>query len=113
METHAPCLDKNCGHCCDPVKVDVRNVGDLPKDRNGNDIFILRNEILAPESQVDTTRLKTFDCKNFDQITKKCLDHENRPDLCRNATCISNPEGDIDEQHEKVTRERFIKIFPV
>ena len=33
MEKHAPCLDKNCGHCCDPVRFDIRNTGDLPKDK--------------------------------------------------------------------------------
>lgn len=112
MENHAPCLDKNCGYCCEPVKVNVRNHGDLPKDKQGNDIFIPRNEILVPESRPDTDKVKTFDCKNFDSITKKCLDHENRPDICRNATCISEPNGNIDEQHKKVIFENFIKIFP-
>lgn len=112
MEKHAPCLDKNCGYCCDPVKVNIKNSGELPKDKNGKDIFIPRNEILTPESRIDTDRVKTFDCKNFDPITKRCLDHENRPDMCRSATCISDPEGNIDEQHKKVVSENFIKIFP-
>jgi Fe-S-cluster containining protein len=112
MENHAPCLDKNCGYCCDPVKVNVKNHGEPPKDKNGNDIFIPRIEFLIPESRPDTDRIKTFDCKNFDPITKKCLDHDNRPDMCRNATCISDPNGNIDEQHNKVVSENFIKIFP-
>lgn len=112
MEKHAPCLDKNCGHCCSPVKVDVRNSGEPPKDKNGKHIFIPRNEILVPETAPDTVRIKTFDCVNFDSVTKKCLDHENRPDICRNATCISDVLGDIDEQHRKVTEEKFIKIYP-
>jgi Fe-S-cluster containining protein len=112
MEKHAPCLDKNCGHCCNPVKVDIRNTGEPPTDKDGKKIFILRNEVLAPETAVDSVRLKTFDCTNFDSITKRCLDHENRPDLCRNSTCIPDPLGDIDEQHRKVTTENFIKIFP-
>lgn len=112
MERHGPCLDKNCGHCCDPVKVNIKNTGEIPKDKNGKDIFILRNEILVPESRPDTDKIKTFDCINFDPLTKKCLDHENRPDMCRSATCITDLDGDIDEQHRKVTSENYIKIFP-
>jgi Fe-S-cluster containining protein len=112
MERHAPCLDKNCGHCCDPVRVDIKNQGEPPTDKNGRKIFTQREEILIPETSPDAVRLKTFDCVNFDSITKKCLDHENRPDLCRNSTCISDPDGNIDDQHRKVTTEKFIKIFP-
>lgn len=112
MERHAPCLEKNCGHCCEPVKVDVKNVGQLPRDKNGREIFIPRKEYLIPETKPDTVRIKTFDCVNFDPITKKCLDHENRPDLCRNSTCISDQNGNIDEQHKRVISEDFIKIFP-
>ncbi len=112
MERHAPCLDKNCGHCCDPVKIDTRNIGSIPKDKNGRDIFIPRNEILIPESNPETVKIKTFDCVNFDPITKKCLDHENRPDICRSSTCISDESGNIDEQHKQVTSEKFIKIYP-
>lgn len=112
MEKHTPCLDKHCGQCCDPVKINTKSQGELPKDKNGHELFMARNEILAPESRIDTDRVKTFDCKNFDPITKRCLDHENRPEMCRSATCISNPDGDIDEQHKKVVAENFIKIFP-
>ncbi len=108
---HGPCLDKNCGHCCDPIRVDMRNRGELPKDKNGKDIFVERNEILAPETHIETMRLKTFDCINFDTVTKKCLDHESRPDLCRNASCVSDPKGNIDEQHKKTVEEKFIKIY--
>lgn len=46
MEKHAPCLEKNCGHCCDPVKVDVKNVGELPKDKNEGKYLFLEKNIL-------------------------------------------------------------------
>lgn len=109
---HGPCEDKNCGYCCDPVRIDTRNIGQPPTDKLGRVIFTPRNEILRPRSSPETA-VKTFDCKNFDPSTKKCLDHENRPDLCRNSTCITDPEGDIDEQHKKATNpKKFIKIFP-
>jgi Fe-S-cluster containining protein len=111
MEKHAPCLDKNCGHCCDPVRVDTRNIGMPPTDKLGKKIFTPRIEILRPASNPEIA-IKTFDCVNFDPITKKCLDHENRPDMCRTATCVTDPNQDIDEQHRKVTTENFIKIFP-
>lgn len=112
MEKHGPCVEKKCGFCCDPVRVDIKNKGEPPRDKKGNEIFISRNEILVPYSRPDTDKVKTFDCKNFDPITKKCLDYENRPDMCRTATCITDPNGNIDEQHRKVTSENFIKIFP-
>lgn len=54
----------------------------------------------------------SINCVNFDPETKMCLDHENRPDLCRNSTCISDPSDSLDEQYKKVTTEKFIKIFP-
>ena len=40
--------------------------GEIPKDKNGNDLWVERNEILIPLNEIDTTRLKTFDCKNYD-----------------------------------------------
>lgn len=112
MEKHVPCLEKNCSHCCDPVRIDTKNTGEPPSDKNGKKIFTQRREFLVPETLPDIVRLKTFDCINFDPVSKKCLDHENRPDLCRNSTCISDVDGDINEQHRKVTTEKFIKIYP-
>lgn len=108
---HGPCLDKNCAHCCDPGRIDTRNIGQPTTDKLGNAIFTPRNEILRPLDNPEIA-IKTFDCKNFDPVTKMCLDHENRPDLCRNSSCITNPEGDIERQHQEATSKRFIKIFP-
>lgn len=111
MEKHAPCLDKNCGYCCDPVKIDTRNIGQPPTDKQGKVIFTPRKEILRPINSPEIA-IKTFDCVNFDPLTKKCLDHENRPDLCRNSTCVSDPDGNVDEQYRETTSQKFIKIFP-
>jgi Fe-S-cluster containining protein len=107
---HGPCEDKNCGFCCDPVKIRVGVPVEIPKDKNGNPIWKDRNEIIAPEDKIDTTRIKTYDCVNFDKSTNKCLDYENRPDICRNTSCITDKNGSIDEQHEKVTKVNFVKL---
>ena len=107
---YKPCLDKNCGHCCNPVRVDVKEQGEPPKDKNGKTIFISRNEILVPETHPDTVRLKTYDCINFDQESKICLDRKNRPDLCRRSSCIHDINGDIDAQYRKTVDEKFIVI---
>ena len=45
-------------------------------------------------------------------INKVCLDYDNRPEICRDSTCIKDEKGDIDEQHKKETEQKFIKIFP-
>ena len=112
MNNHGPCLDKNCGYCCDPVKVNAKVKIDIPKDGHGADLWVKRDEVLIPELRVDTDRIVTYDCKNFDPITRKCLDHEGRPDICRTASCISDPHGNIDEQHKKVIETKFIPIRP-
>lgn len=82
-----------------------------PTDKLGKVIFTPRNEILRPHDNPDIA-IKTFDCANFDPVNKKCLDHENRPDLCRNSSCTTDPSGNVDEQHREVTSQKFIKIIP-
>jgi Fe-S-cluster containining protein len=109
---HGPCEEKNCGYCCDPVRVDTRNLGEPPLDKLGRKIFTSRGEILRPKENPEIT-IKTFNCVNYDSVLKKCLDHENRPDMCRNSSCIEDQKGDIDKQHDKATSpNKFIKIFP-
>lgn len=110
---HAPCLDKNCSFCCDPVKINQRAVRSgfgSPKDKNGNTIWKETGEVFAPEERIDTDRVVTFDCVNLDKDSGKCLDYENRPEICRNSTCIRDVNGDIDDQHRKVTEVKFIKL---
>lgn len=113
MENHGPCLEKNCGYCCDPVKINAKANFDLPVDKEGLSLWTKREEILIPVTKIDTDRVITYDCKNFDTTTKKCLDHENRPEICRSASCISDPGGNIDEQHRKVIETKFIPIIPM
>ncbi len=103
-EKHAPCTDKNCSFCCDPVKIDKKAIIsglELPKDKNGGDLWTPTGNILIPEDKIDTDRVVTFDCKNFDEKTGKCLDYEDRPEICKNTSCIKDEDGDIDEQHRK------------
>ncbi len=58
MEKHAPCLEKNCGHCCDPVKVGIKNVGQLPKDKNEGKYLFLEKNILFQRPNQTQQELK-------------------------------------------------------
>lgn len=110
---HAPCTDKNCSICCNPVKMNQRaiiNGLELPKDKEGNDLWKSRGEIIAPEDRVEKVRIATFDCVNYDKDTGKCLDYENRPDICKDTTCVHDENGDVDEQHKKATKIKFVKL---
>ncbi len=110
---HAPCTDKNCSFCCNPVKINKKaivNGLELPKGEDGNSLWKERGEIIAPEEAIEKVKIVTFDCVNYDKDTGKCLDYENRPEICRNTTCIKDQTGDIDEQHKKATEVKFIKI---
>lgn len=110
---HAPCTDKNCSICCNPVKVNQKaiiNGLELPKDKYGNNLWKDRGEILAPEDKIEKVRVITFDCVNYDNVTGKCLDYENRPDICRGTTCIKDKNGDIEEQYKRETEVKFIKL---
>ena len=113
FNNHAPCLDKNCSICCNPVKINRKAVNSgfpIPKDENGNEIWKQREELLAPEDRIDTDRVSTFDCINYDKEKGQCLNYEKRPAICRNTSCITDQSGNIDEQHKKATEVKFIKI---
>lgn len=110
---HAPCLDKNCSFCCSPVKINqrvIRSGFNSPLDKNGNKIWKETGDILAPVENFEKVKVITFDCINYDKENGKCLDYENRPEICRNTTCIRDENGDIDEQHKQMTEVKFIKI---
>ena len=110
---HAPCLEKNCSFCCDPVKINQRVIQagfKSPVDKDGIPIWKETGEILAPEEKIDTDRIATFTCINYDKKMGTCLDYENRPQICRNTSCVVDANGDIDEQHKKVTEVTFIKL---
>ena len=112
---HAPCEDKNCSFCCNPVKIHQRRIInglELPKDKEGKELWIKRDEIFVPEDSHDYKhdRYLTFDCINFDKETGKCLDYGNRPDVCKNTTCINSEKGDLDKQHKEFSEINFMKI---
>lgn len=52
----------------------------------------------------DPQKIWLYECLLFDKITGKCKAYEERPDICRNTSCI-NPESDesIDKQHNTFT----------
>lgn len=109
---HAPCLDKKCSHCCNPVKVLRRFPEDkIFVDNNGKKIWNKRDEILIPESHIETVKLDAFDCVNYESKTGLCKDYENRPDICRNSSCI-HEDSDLtqDEQQKRMAEEKFIVL---
>ncbi len=104
---HGPCKDKKCSFCCNPIAINHRAVialgeDNLPKDKDGNPLFTNKKEFLFSKDNPDTEKFQTFECKNFDKDTGLCKDYENRPDLCRNTSCIDSnqKEKSEDEQHE-------------
>lgn len=111
---HGPCLDKNCSWCCNPVKINqkaiIEGTFEMPKDKEGNDLWTKIDELLAPETDLEKTRIQTFDCKNLDKETGKCIDYENRPAICKNTSCIKDQTGNIDEQHKKVVEAPLFRM---
>jgi Fe-S-cluster containining protein len=107
-----PCLEKKCSICCDPVKV-ARFFpnGKIPVDAHGEKLWIERDELLATASHIDTVKLRSFDCKNFDKATGQCCDYNNRPEICRNTSCIDpNLDKSADEQQAEFAKEKYISI---
>lgn len=116
FDKHGPCLDRQCSWCCNPVKISMRkgvnpSVIPIPKNEKGEELFKKRDEVLVPENHPDTARVHTFDCINFDSKTGLCKDYENRPDICRNTSCINEQsEKSMDEQRKDLTETKFGKI---
>jgi len=112
IEKFGPCDEKNCSRCCNPVKVPTSFPDEkIPVDNKGEKIWENTGKILIPKKHTDTTRLNTYECKNYDKKTGKCLDYENRPDICRNTSCVDeHSEKNIDEQYKKTMNEKFIEI---
>ena len=112
MNLVIPCLEKKCSICCNPVKVSQNFPEDkLPKDKGGKDIWKFNNELLAPEDEIDTTRLRAYECKYYNKKTGKCDEYENRPEICRNTSCIDKKSNlSSDEQHKQFVSEKFASI---
>lgn len=111
-EKFGPCLDKKCSWCCDPVKVSSRfPEEEIPKDKDGNLIWKKRDEIIAPEETWEVQKLKTFDCVKYNKNSGLCEDYDNRPEICKETSCIDeNSSKTIDEQHKETINSKFIKI---
>ena len=107
-----PCIEKKCSFCCDPVRVGRFFPEDkIPVDENGNKIWEERPELLIPEDEIDTTRLKSCNCLNLDKSTGQCRDYEKRPLICKKCSCIKRDSKEsINEQHKKLTKKKFIVI---
>jgi len=106
-----PCIDKNCSYCCDPVKVSSFFPERLiPKDSTGK-VLWKEKGFLTSAGVVDGLKLKSYECLNFDKKSGLCKDYDNRPDICKNSSCIDeNSDKSIDEQHKKMVEEKFIAI---
>lgn len=111
-----PCTEKQCGWCCDPVRVNLKytNIEEVEKKiaTNGKKLWEKREEMLIPEVHPDTVRLSTYDCNNFDKESKQCLDYENRPKICKNTSCINSTEKTVDQQHKEQVEEKFVSFIP-
>ncbi len=109
---HGPCLEKNCSWCCKPVKVPANFPDEkIPKDKEGKKIWKDRDELIVPASAFDRVRLKTFDCDLLDSETGKCTDYENRPEICRNTSCLDDTSSkSVDEQHKDTIDEEFLVL---
>lgn len=110
-ERTGPCLDKNCSECCDPVKTRRFMPPEIiPKDKVGDNLWKKREELLIPTDNLEE-KLETYDCKNFDPRTGKCLDYENRPDICKGSGCIDpNSTESKEAQFRILSEKKFIKI---
>lgn len=113
---HGPCKEKWCARCCDPVKISFKKGYDpskipVPKDSDGNPLRIAKDEIWAPEIDIDTKRVQIYDCLLYDKDNKNCKDYENRPKICRNTSYIDNESKEsIDKQHKETIKTIFIKM---
>lgn len=110
-EKLGPCLEKKCSWCCDPVKV-ARFFPEekIPVDQNGEKLWQERPELLVSEKQIEKP-FKSYDCRNLDPETGLCNDYPNRPEICRETSCIDeNSSLTVDEQHQRSINEVFIPI---
>ena len=102
-----PCLDNRCGWCCNPVKVYFWTAVPII---NWQYIWEKINEIWLPKKYIDTVKLEIYKCLWYDSESKLCKFYDDRPDICRNTSCIDNIHEDVVTQYEKVISQEFLKI---
>lgn len=102
------CLLYDCHVCCNPVKIDSRQlISSIPN------CFVELENILVPIAHPDTIRLKTYRCLNFNQKTGLCNDYDNRPKICVNTKCTAFHTVRRKEQLKiinKLKSEKFLRI---
>ena len=104
------CLLHECSACCNPVKIDYRKFICAEADLLP---FIDRGEMLVPERNTDSIRLRSYNCMYLDQETGLCSDYFNRPAICRNTSCLAFYTADRKKQAEiieNIRTEKFLRI---
>jgi len=70
----APCKEKKCVKCCDPVLIHPKSSikdGNLPKDEDGKEIWVKReNERWLPFDTIDPPYLTAYACVYLDKEKK-------------------------------------------
>ncbi|MCC6639434.1 YkgJ family cysteine cluster protein, partial [Candidatus Falkowbacteria bacterium] len=98
--------------CCNPVKIERSVYWSIPKhklkDARGEQVFTQNQKVLIPASNPDKGRVLTFKCKNFDSETGRCLDYNNRPEICKNTMCVKSSDENIDESIKRFTHNIFL-----
>jgi len=103
------CEKYNCSECCNPIK--VHSLSDFGKNVS---FWQERKGVLfAPESNVETVKLRIYDCDNLDKKTGLCKDYKNRPEICRNSRCKALETKDQREQAKiikEIKNQKFVEI---
>ena len=104
-----PCIEYNCSWCCDPIKVHPWTK--IPKSKTWEDLRQLLDEIRIPKKHPDTVKLLTYKCSLYNALKKLCDDYENRPEICKNTSCINIGSNiDEEEQYKNTILEEFYKV---
>lgn len=101
----APCKERWCSFCCDPAWIVWRYSPDVSKITDTTWKQIWKYIWMRPSKKnPDTQKIWLYECLLFDKTMGKCKAYEQRPDICRNTSCI-NSESDksIDDQYEEFT----------
>ncbi len=105
-----PCIEKNCSWCCNPVKIIKFTLKELPKDKYGKDLRTLIEEERIPKDKPDGVRLQIYECLLLDKNTELCKDYKNRPEICKNSSCINKDSNKSkEEQHKASINSKFYK----
>lgn len=105
----APCKEKKCIKCCDPVLIHPKSSvkeGNLPKDEDGKDIWVKREDekwMPLDFDGIDHPLLDAYDCVHLDKEKKECGAYDKRPKICKSSSCEKSGLT-----FEKVQGQKFI-----